>query len=768
MAQGASNSNDEAYKIFQEKVNALNPSEANVYGHVLCKSTGKHISKASVRIVGTTIGTLTDMTGHYILAHLPVGELTISVRVLGYKTEEIKITAEKNKSIEVDFQLEQQAILLDQVVVSATRTETSKKETATIVNVVGVPTFENTSSATISEGIVYQPGVRVEYNCGNCGVPQLVINGLQGEYSQVLLNSRPIFSSLSAVYNLEQLPTSMVDRIEVIRGGGSALFGSNAVAGVVNIITKEPHYNSSNVNTTLNLYGNGLTDKQLSFGGSFVSSDYTKSIYLYGGTRYKSQYDRNGDGFSDIPKLHNDNFGFRAIVRPTDFSKLTTEYYHMSEFRRGGNKMNLQPFRTDITEQLEHDINGASISYDLFSSNQLHYISTYIAGQWIVRDSYFGTDGDLDCFGNTKDLTTVAGTQYQFKSNFPLLLPFEFTSGLEWTHNKINDTIPCYNRSINQEANVVGLYLQNEWKSEELNFVLGARLDKHNFIDGIIINPRASIRYSPNEHIGLRGSYARGYRAPQTYNEDLHIGAVGGEVSLISNSLDLKPEYSNSISISADLYKNFSHDLQTNLLIEGFYTNLNDIFALVEKGKDEAGNLLLERINASGAVVKGFNIEGIIGIIDFGDLQLGVTIQQSRYKEPHQWTDEPTLEPQKKMFRSPDFYGYFTATKNIFEDFKISLFGKYTGTMLVQHFAGYIEKDTEVTTPAFFDMGFKLSYSFYLPNSKAMKYNLGLGIKNIFDSYQKDLDVGPLKDAGFIYGPLMPRTFFIELKFDIM
>lgn len=764
-SQAEYTSNEEA-EIYAKAKKSLIPTDANIIGHVVNKKTGKHIAYAAIKVIGTSIGALTDITGHFIIANMPEGNYKIQAQFVGYRTEVLEIAAKKNKTLEINFELEEQAIKLDEVVVSATRNEANQKDVSTLVNVVGTPTFENTSSVTIAEGVTYQPGVRVEYTCANCGVPQLLINGLQGEYSQILMNSRAIFSSLAAVYNLEQLPTSMIDRVEVIRGGGSALFGSNAVAGVVNIMTKEPTYNSSHVNTNLNIYGNGLTDKQISFGGSYVAKEYNASIYVYGGLRYKSAYDRNEDGFSDMPKLHNDNFGFRVVQRPTDFSKITAEYFHLDEKRRGGNKMELEPFQTDVTEQLAHEINGMGVTYDIFSQNQIHFLSTYISGEWIDRDSYFGTDGDMNCYGHTKDMTTVTGTQYQYKSDWVLLLPFELTAGAEWTHNKLNDTILGYNRLLKQEVNIVGLFLQNEWKSEAINFVLGGRIDKHNLISSVIFSPRASIRYTPDEHIALRGSYSKGYRAPQTYSEDLHVAAVGGEVSLISIAEGLRPEYSNSFSVSANLYENFTDELQTNLLIEGFYTDLHDVFALAEKGVDEAGNLLLERVNTSGATVKGLNIEGIVGIVGLADLQAGVTVQQSRYKQPEVWSSEPTIESQTKMFRSPDFYGYFTANINILDNLKASVFGKYTGEMLVQHFAGYVEKDEEVTTPAFFDMGFKFTCNFQITNS--INATFGIGIKNVLDQYQKDLDKGMLKDASFIYGPLYPRTFFTELKFNIL
>ena len=133
---------------------------------------------------------------------------------------------------------------MDDVVVSATRNEPTKRNTATIVNVTSHKIFDNTASTNLAESVRFQPGLRVENTCGNCGAVQLRINGLEGQYSQVLLDSSPIFSSLAGVYRVELVPVAMIERVEVIRGGGSALFGSNDIGGVVNIITKEPLRNS--------------------------------------------------------------------------------------------------------------------------------------------------------------------------------------------------------------------------------------------------------------------------------------------------------------------------------------------------------------------------------------------------------------------------------------------------------------------------------------------------------------------------------------------
>ena len=134
-------------------------------------------------------------------------------------------------------------------------------------------TFEYTNSCNLAQGLNFQPGVRVENNCQNCGFQQVRINGLDGPYTQILIDSRPIFTALSGVYGLEQLPANMIDRVEVMRGGGSALFGSSAIAGTINIITKEPTRNSAQISHTLTGVGDGKAfDNNTMLNASLVTS----------------------------------------------------------------------------------------------------------------------------------------------------------------------------------------------------------------------------------------------------------------------------------------------------------------------------------------------------------------------------------------------------------------------------------------------------------------------------------------------------------------
>ena len=214
-------------------------SDANIFGHVIDAHTKEHIPFATISIEGTTIGCAANGTGHYSINNIPVGDYTIVVSAIGYDTQRIAHSAELGHSIELNFSLREATMLMDEVVVSATRNETNRRTTATVVNVASAKLFEGTASSNLSEAMNFQSGLRVENTCGNCGAPQLRINGLEGQYSQILLDSRAIFSSLAGVYGLDLMPVAMVERVEVIRGGGSALFGSNAIGGVVNIITKD-------------------------------------------------------------------------------------------------------------------------------------------------------------------------------------------------------------------------------------------------------------------------------------------------------------------------------------------------------------------------------------------------------------------------------------------------------------------------------------------------------------------------------------------------
>jgi len=737
--------------------------DAHIVGHVIDKATGEHMSYVTVQLKGTSFGGLTDETGHYFLKNLPTGHRTVVFTCVGYETEERIVEIKANQTAEVNVELREESYLVDGVVVTANKYETKKRETATIVNVISPVLFENTTSHCMADVLGFQTGLRVEQTCTNCGVPSLRINGLEGQYSQILMDSRPIFSSLASVYGLEQVPTGMVDRVEVIRGGGSALYGSNAVAGVVNIVTKEPTRNFVNVDHSTSYLETGSYDTNTSINASVVTENQKAGAFIFAVQRNRKQYDRDNDGFSDIPMINSTTTGFRSFFRTTDFSKLTAEYHHVNEYRRGGCEVDLPPHETDLAEQLRHSIDAGSLRWDWFSNNSKHYVQLYSSLQNIGRESYFGTNKNPNAYGRTNDITVVGGAQYRYTYPFASIMTGDISAGLEYTHNRLHDKMLGYNRDLLQRVNIFGGYIQNEWKNEKLSFLLGARLEKHNLLSDLVLSPRANFRYAPTKDYIFRLSYASGYRAPQAYDEDLHVGAVGGEVSLISLDANLKPEYSHSLSASMDMYHRFGR-WETNFTIEGFYTRMNDVFALVENGHDTMGNLLLTRVNSSGAYVAGINFEAKISYRKMLLLQGGYTLQRSRYTDDFAWSENASIKPQRRMFRTPDQYGYFLATYTPLHNLTFAVNGKVTGSMLVPHYAGYVNEDEEVLSDRFLELGAKIAYEIHLYKHYTLELNCG--VKNILNQFQKDLDKGMDRDASYIYGPALPRTWFagVNLK----
>ena len=749
-----------AWATEEEKMNA---SDANVFGHVLDKETGEHLPFITVILKGTTIGTTTDNSGHYFLKNLPEGKFTLEFKYLGYKTVVREVKLEKGKTQEVNVEMEEDRIALDGVVVSANRSETSRRLAPTLVNVIDSKVFNTTSAVNLAQGLNFQPGVRVETNCQNCGFQQVRINGLDGPYTQILIDSRPIFSALSGVYGLEQIPANMIDRVEVMRGGGSALFGSSAIAGTINIITKEPLRNSGELTHTLSSIGGSSSfDNNTTLNASLVTENGKAGMYIFGQNRHRSGYDYDNDGYTELPKLKNQTVGFRSYLKTSTYSKLTFEYHHMNEYRRGGNLLDRPPHEADIAEQLEHSIDGGGLKFDLFSSDYKHKFSVFTSAQNTDRDSYYGTGQDPNAYGKTTDLTFMTGTQYSYSFDKFLFMPSDLTAGLEDNYDHLKDEMIGYNRYTNQKVHIESLFLQNEWKNKRWSFLVGARMDKHNMIDNVVFSPRANVRFNPTEDINIRASYSSGFRAPQAFDEDMHISAVGGEIAMIRRAKDLKEEQSQSLSTSVDFYHRFKNGIQVNFLVEGFYTSLNDVFVLEEIGKDEQGNIIKERRNGSGAKVMGLTLEGKSVLSSWLSLQAGATLQRSRYNEPEKWSENENVPTEKKMFRTPNTYGYFTATLTPLKHFTASLSGTYTGSMLVQHLAGYIPMDKAVNTPDFFDMNIKLAYDFHIYKDITLEVNAG--VQNIFEAYQSDFDQSPNRDSAYIYGPATPRSYFAGIK----
>lgn len=741
-------------------------TDANVVGHVIDKKTGEHLPYVTIRLTGTTYGTMTDATGHYFLKNVENGKYTIEASCIGYISQQYEVTIKSDITQEVNFLLVEDVMQLEQIVVTGNKGEVKRRNSSTLVNVLNAKTFDLVSACSLADGLNFQPGVRVENNCQNCGFTQVRINGLDGHYSQVLMNSRPVFSALAGVYGLEQIPANMIDRVEVMRGGGSALFGSSSIGGTINIITKDPIVNSAEVAHTLTSIGmTDAIDNNTTVNASVTTDNRRLGLMIYGQNRDRASYDHDGDGFTEIGEIKSKTIGARAFMRPSDNTRLTLEYRATEEFRRGGDQLDKPAHETYITEQTDHQIHGGDINFNYWSDNQKEKWNVYASIQDTKRDSYYGSGMDPNAYVNTHDLVVLGGAQYTLGIDNLLFMPAEFMAGAEYNHNYLHDITLGYDHDHLQKINIFSGFVQNEWRNDTWGFLVGARIDKHSLVDNVIISPRANIRFNPSKNANFRLSYSTGFRAPQAFDEDFHVAVVGGERVVTVLAENLKEESSHSVSLSSDLYFNIGN-VQTNVLVEGFYTTLDDVFALRTIGQDALGNEVLERYNGSGATVFGGNLEMRAVFSSHFSLQGGMTLQRSRYKQAEQWSDNPNVPASKEMFRTPDAYGYFTLNYNPIKPLTLGLTGTFTGPMLMQHYEGSgTDIDVAERTKSFADVGFKAAYDFKLFDYATLQLNAG--VHNIFNSFQDDFDKGELRDSGYMYGPMLPRSAYIGVKINL-
>jgi outer membrane receptor for ferrienterochelin and colicins len=766
---------------FAEEPDKKPRTDAMLFGDVKCG--GEHIPFATITIQGTTMGTAADATGHFKLTDLPLGRQKILVSAVGYKPYSKEIVFSKNNSITLLVDLEPDNIGIEQIVVTANRNAKSRRESPVIINSINQNLFDRTFNVTLSEGLNFSPGLRMENNCQNCGFSQVRMNGLEGHYTQILINSHPVFSGLAGVYGLELIPAVMIDRIEVIRGGGSSMYGSNAIAGTVNLITKDPVANTFSISNNYGTFGqkgeSGLTDDfNLSMNGSFVTDDYKTGLSIFGFYRKRSPFDANNDGFTELSDIKNSTLGSRFYQRVASRGKITFDYFNINEYRRGGNKFHLPLHEADISESVRHNMHMGSGTFDMLMRDA-DKISLFFSGQLVDRDSYYGANQDLSAYGKTEDLTYTSGAQYTRQVEDLLFSPATINIGAEFKGSNLKDEKLGYydiaddkhvgNTLIaDQHLFLKSGFVQSEWNINEMFLSAGLRYDNYRVKDdtegnsdvtGNVLSPRINWMYNLIRDLQLRAGYAKGFRAPQIFDEDLHIETSGSRQVLHRNDENLKQESSNSYSLSID-YTGYEGKCQYQLLVEGFYTSLKNPFANEYGTPDENGVVIYTRKNAEkGAIVKGVNMEFNISPSNKMQIQSGFTLQKSAYEEPQEFGET-------RFFRSPDNFGFVSLNYIPVSPFSISATANYTGPMLVPYFGIQLDNpdDGELrTSGSFFDLGLKGAYNIKITKDVQLEFNAG--IKNIFNSYQKDFDSGINRDPSYIYGPLSPRLIYFGLKF---
>lgn len=663
-------------------------------------------------------------------------------------------------------------VIVTDVVITGTKTFKRKTDTPIIVNILDSKTLNNLQVCNLSEGLKFQPGLRVETDCQTCNYTQLRMNGLQGGYSQILINGRPIFSPLMGLYGMEQLPVNMIEKIEVIRGGGSSLYGASAIGGTVNVITKLPKNNGYEINTFYQNIDRQTDDFNFNGNATLLNQQKNTGVTLFINKRKRDFYDANKDNFSEIPKIENTSFGFNSFCKFTDDQKLEIAVSNLNEYRLGGEMTDKPAHLMQQSEERTHNILMGSADYQINFNEYKSSFIAYAAVQNTQRGHYTGVFPDSAAeiqyhvenppFGTSNTTTSQVGFQLNHEISHFFKRKNILTLGSEYVSDKVFDNIPSYHYLIDQHTKDWGTFFQSDWDfAENFNLLSGIRMDKHNLLDKFIYSPRIALLYKFKTNTQFRLSYGTGFRAPQAFDTDLHIAFAGGGVSRVQLASDLKAEKSQSISTSIN-YDKVTEKWIAGFTVEGFYTQLRNAFVLENVGQDNFGEIF-EKRNGQGAVVQGFTLELRANYNKKSQLEAGFTLQKSEFENTVAYIQG--VSPTRVFLRTPNKYGFANLNFTPNKKWNINVNYVYTGKMRIAHFGGAdnFPNDKMVETKPFSELSTKISYTFRL-HKFAHDLDIYGGIKNLFNAYQNDFDIGKNRDSNYIYGPNMPRTFFVGIK----
>ena len=713
---------------------------------------------ATVQVVGTDVGTISKADGTFKLEGLANGAYTIEVRSVGFKAFKTQLLVPSESPIEVSLQ--ESTLSIDEVVVTGTMQPTYVSRSPVKVEVVTASylnTYTPSAATSIVEGISLVNGVQEVVACGVCFTNSISINGLPGPYTAVLMDGAPIYGNLASVYGLNGIPSMIIERFEVIKGPSSTLYGSEAVAGVINIITKDP---ATQPNASIDLMG---TSHYESFGNLAFRPKIGNSVGLIGvNYAYINDFDdENGDGFSDNINLDRVSlFSKWDISRPSGkLFTLSGKYFY--EDRRNGVEAFLSD-RNYRTLRGNDQIYGESIytnrlelfgtyAFDLPLNLRLDYsFSTH------DQDSYYGSD----YYKASQDIF-FANLIWQ-----ETIQSHSITGGLTSRYQSYDDnTVATIDDGVNQPDRqyIPGIFVQDEWEiNDAFTLLTGGRLD-HYQAHGFIFSPRSSIKYKPGPWTTLRTNVGTGFRIVNLFTED-HAFFTGQRDVVVEESL--QPEESYNLSL------NLNHlftvgESQGMLDVDAYYTYFTN---KITPDYETAGEIRYANID-------GFAVSKGIGITiqqEFSiplSYNLGVNFQRVNETEngvrsaipfAPKWTGVFTLNYQPKQF-----------------GINIGYTARYTGPMALPEVFDLDENGILQTIPRPTLSETFAMHNLQLDKSINAKFSLYGGIQNIFDYRQPwspltgindpnaNLGFSEQFDTAYAYAPIHGREFYLGFRLTL-
>lgn len=496
----------------------------------------------AINIPKLQVGTLTDSTGQFTIKNLPYGEHSLQVSVMGYASQVVKFKLDNNQ-VRLHIELVENAAELNEMVISGTMKETFKTESPVNVEVYTLKFFKSNPTASVFESLQNINGVRPQLNCNVCNTGDIHLNGMEGPYTMVLIDGMPLVSGLSSVYGLTGIPQSLIDRMEIIKGPASTLYGSEAVGGLINIITKRPEHVPL-IGLDMFVTGWGEMNADVS-----VKWKMGKKVYGFlGGNyfNYQVPVDNNKDGFTDLTLQHRISvFNKWTVLRKENrIFNIAFRYFHEN---RWGGQMNWTPeFAGTDSIYAETIQTNRWEAFGIYQFPCKENFQLQFSANGHYQRSYYGT-------------TPFDADQYNafglFTWNKKLGMKHDFMVGLTYRFTYYDDNTPATSefdttQLLNKPAitHLPGIFVQDEWKlNEHHTFLAGVRYD-FNSIHGSIVSPRFNYKWtSSNKWNSLRIGVGNGYRVANVFTED-HAALTGArEVVFLEN---LHPESSWNMNLN--------------------------------------------------------------------------------------------------------------------------------------------------------------------------------------------------------------------------
>ncbi len=761
----------------------------SVTGMVTDHKTGEPVAFASVHIDGTKQGTVADSSGSFELRKVKAGEHSLLISAIGYEAQRMTVTVHGRHEEEVWVVLEPTQLETGGIVVTGTRTPRYVKDAPVFTEVVSRSSIDDKSAHNIFDALDGEAGVRVEQQCQGCNFSVLRMQGLGADHTQVLLDGQPVYSGLAAVYGLQQMSTADVDQIEIVKGAGSALYGSNAVAGAINIISAIPTRTEGKVGVEIGEYG---TNKY-SLSASAREGDI--GLFLFAQQSEQDELDETGDvnasngvdgpdGWLDRVRASAKNAGFSLYLDDlvaTD--RLILRGRLMTETRLGGwltNNLFENPFAPG-SERIITDRYTGQLEYSLWLSSGTE-INTSFALVGHKRDAtndtflgdYQDTHGEdpavelMRPYTADEDLLTFNANIVQ-----PIARQHRLLIGTQISHNQLEESGMYvdlasgdpYRSTAHKQGTDVGAYVQDEYKPiENLEIVAGVRFDYHTSEDEFrgsgdvlpgglepltydesTVNPRFSIKYSATRSLVLRGSVGSGFRVPYGFSEDLHL--CSGSPRVYKGG-GLKPEKSLSYSLSAD-YTRSRMTASVNL----YRTELTDAIAFAEADPAvEDLGYTYQWENVDDAYVMGAEVNASIAVSSQLTLGARFGLFDGKYDNPRgDWIGTSYEQTSRNISRFPGVSGGLKADYSL-NDWNLIVDADFSGKMYIDLLEPEDPSDVKIhETESFVTLDAKLSRKIL------SRYIVYVGAKNLTDYTQEEKHIS---DAAFMYAPVYGRIIY--------